>query len=119
MVVDHPHRLTLVRAVHPDHVAEAGSRTDVDHEVANLNYWAYWTGEIGPVRSDDGFMTGTDPSSWYGAQPLTELLDRFRPSSGQVELNVHTAWTMLLAQPLLLQSKPGLRGNDAGGDQQT
>ncbi|GLZ29832.1 hypothetical protein Lesp02_20220 [Lentzea sp. NBRC 105346] len=53
-------------------------------------------------------MTATDPADWPGARPFSELLQRFRPNSGQVELNVHTAWALLLAQPWLLQSRPPL-----------
>ncbi|MGH3710283.1 MAG: hypothetical protein ACRDRQ_19730 [Pseudonocardiaceae bacterium] len=76
---------------------------------ANLNYWAYWIGEIRDVQVDDEFMGSVDPRSWSGAHLLGDLLERLQPGSGHAELNLHTVWALLLAHPALLGSYPRLR----------
>lgn len=82
-------------------------------EQANLNYWAYWVGEIGDVEVDDGFMGRVDPREWGGVRLLAHLLERMRPGSGHAELNVHTVWTLLLAHPALLSEHADLRSATA------
>ncbi len=59
-------------------------------EQANLNYWAYWVGEIDRVEVDDGFMGRIDPRGWAGVRLLGHLLERLHPDSAHVELNIHT-----------------------------
>lgn len=78
-------------------------------EQANLNYWAYWVGEIDGVQVDDEFMGRIDPRGWSGVRLLGHLLERLHPGSGQAELNIHTVWSLLLAHPALLTTHPGLR----------
>jgi transcriptional regulator with XRE-family HTH domain len=39
-------------------------------EQANLNYWAYWVGEIDGVQVDDEFMGRVDPQGWSGVRLL-------------------------------------------------
>jgi transcriptional regulator with XRE-family HTH domain len=82
-------------------------------ERANLNYWAYWVGEIDSVQVDDAFMGRIDPRSWAGARLLGHLLQRLHPCSGHTELNIHTVWALLLAHPALLAHHPGLRSDTA------
>ncbi len=82
-------------------------------EQANLNYWAYWVGEIDGVQVDDEFMGRIDPQSWNGGRLLAHLLEILRPGSGNVELDLHTVWSLLLAHPALLSGYPRLRAATA------
>jgi hypothetical protein len=82
-------------------------------EQANLNYWAYWVGEIDGIQVDDEFMVRVDPRDWSGDRLLGHLLERLHPGSGQAELNIHTVWALLLAHPALLSNHPGLRSATA------
>ena len=82
-------------------------------EQANLNYWAYWVGEIDCVEVDDGFMGRIDPRGWAGVRLLGHLLGRLNPGSAHVELNIHTVWALLLAHPSLLVEHPSLRSEAA------
>ena len=82
-------------------------------ERANLNYWAYWVGEIDSVQADDAFMNRIDPRSWAGVRLLGHLLQRLHPGSGYTELNIHTVWALLLVHPTLLADHPGLRSDTA------
>ncbi|MGH8886907.1 MAG: helix-turn-helix domain-containing protein [Egibacteraceae bacterium] len=78
-------------------------------EVANLNYWAYWVGEIPHIEPDDVFMVVTDVSSWDGSTLLRHLLNRLEVGSEHADLNIHTLWTLLQARPSLLQIHTTLR----------
>jgi len=78
-------------------------------ERANLNYWAYWVGEVDAVCADDTFMTQVAPRHWTGSRLLRHLLRLVRPGSGHLELDVHTLWALLLAQPTLLTRHFDLR----------
>jgi len=82
-------------------------------EQANLNYWAYWVGEIDDIQVDDEFMVRVDPRDWSGDRLLGHLLEHLHPGSGQAELNIHTVWALLLAHPALLSNHPGLRSATA------
>lgn len=79
------------------------------HEVANLNYWAYWLGEVRDIHIDDSFMHDVHPSSWDGAHLLSHLINRINPEADQLDLNVRTLWQLLLARPYLLTERPELR----------
>jgi len=79
-------------------------------EQANLNYWAYWVGEIDTVQVDDTFMSQYDPQSWSGVRLLKHLLELLHQrESGHAELNIHTVWALLVAHPTLLSSHRHLR----------
>ncbi|MCA1673241.1 MAG: transcriptional regulator, partial [Actinobacteria bacterium] len=78
-------------------------------ERANLNYWAYWAGEIDSIQIDDDFMVRVDPRSWSGVRLMGHILQRLRPGSGHADLNIHTVWALLLAHPTLLTNHPALR----------
>ena len=83
-------------------------------EQANLNYWAYWVGEIDQIQVDDDFMGRGDPRGWSGIRLIGHLLERLQPGSGHAELNLHTVWSLLLAHPALLSIDPLLRSATAG-----
>lgn len=78
-------------------------------EQANLNYWAYWVGEIDGIQGDDEFMVRIDPRDWSGVRLLGHLLERLYPGAGNAELDLHTVWALLLVHPVLLGDHPGLR----------
>lgn len=82
-------------------------------EQANLNYWAYWVGEIDTIQINDEFMNHTDPRSWTGYRLVRQLLERLHPGSGHTELNLHTLWALLLTHPALLSYDPSLRSTAA------
>ncbi len=82
-------------------------------EQANLNYWAYWVGEIDGIQVDDEFMGRVDPQGWSGVRLLEHLLKLLHPGSGHAEFNVHTVWALLLAHPTLLSDHPHLRSATA------
>jgi DNA-binding XRE family transcriptional regulator len=82
-------------------------------EQANLNYWAYWVGEIDGIQVDDAFMGRIDPQGWSGGRLLAHLLELLHPGSGQAELDLHTVWALLLAHPALLSDRPHLRSATA------
>lgn len=82
-------------------------------EQANLNYWAYWVGEIDGIQVDDEFMGRADPQGWSGVRLLSHLLELLHPGSGHAELNLHTVWALLLAHPALLSEHPRLRSATA------
>jgi hypothetical protein len=86
------------------------ARATDQQEQANLNYWAYWVGEIDTIQVDDTFMTRCDPQSWTGVRLLQHLLKLLQQrGSGHAELNIHTIWALLVAHPTLLSSHPHLR----------
>lgn len=74
-------------------------------EAANLNYWAYWVGEIPQLQADDSFMAGPiTPGSWSGQRLLGHLADHLTPGLGFSELYIHTLWSLLTVRPHLLQA---------------
>jgi hypothetical protein len=82
--------------------------SDDNQALANLNYWAYWVGEMREIHTDDSFM-GDSGVRWDGVQLLAHLLERLHPSSDQFELYVHTLWRLLLARPNVFDWRPTLR----------
>ncbi len=76
-------------------------------EAANLNYWAYWSGEEpGPATSDE-FMA-SDLGTWRGSALLRHLTDGLRDTNPYVELSIHSVWALLGRRPYLLSDDPVL-----------
>ncbi len=90
----------------------AAGLSEDDQEIANLNYWAYWVGEVGEVYTDDSFM-GDPGARWNGIQLLEHLVERLHPSADQFELYIHTLWRLLLARPNMFDRRPTLRNQAA------
>lgn len=82
---------------------------DIDQEVANLNYWAYWVGETTDTYVDDRFMIDAAAHRWNGARVLEDLSPRVRTGSPYLPLNAHTLWALVLARPRVLEDNSGLR----------
>ncbi len=83
--------------------------TDDKQEAANLNYWAYWIGEITDTSVDDSFMTEPPRHRWSGLRLLEHLAPRVCPGSPHLSLNAHTLWALVLARPRVLEEQPRLR----------
>jgi hypothetical protein len=82
---------------------------DDDQDTANVNYWAYWVGEIGDTQVDDRFMTEVPTRPWSGALLLEHLVPRVREGSPHLALNAHTLWALILSRPRVLEEQPHLR----------
>lgn len=87
----------------------AGMEPGSKREVANLNYWAYWIGELREDQVDDQFMLNIDPRSWGGVHLLQHLTQRIAPTSPHLPLNLHTLYTLVASRPSLLTDWPQLR----------
>jgi hypothetical protein len=105
-------------------LAAAGDSTHlydfVDHmtkgaaETANLNYWAYWIGELSDEQSSDAFMMVADARSWTGARLLRHLVNRLAPDSPHLPLNLCTLHALVASRPSLLNERPAVRTSLAG-----
>jgi hypothetical protein len=80
-------------------------------EVANLNYWAYWTGELADDQTSDDFMADDDPGHWAGVRVVRHLTTRLDPASSHLPLNLHTVHTLVVSRPVLLTGWPGIRAS--------
>lgn len=77
-------------------------------EIANLNYWAYWIGELVDDQVDDAFMMRTDSRSWGGVQLMRHLIERLDVTAPQLRLNLHTLHSLVALRPSLLTEWPQL-----------
>ena len=87
---------------------------DESEEVANLNYWAYWIGELSDEQSNDDFMFDADVRSWSGTRMLHHLLPRLNPDSPHRPLNLATLHALIASRPSLLTDPSGGREALAG-----
>ena len=71
-------------------------------ETANLNYWAFWTGELDDDQQpSDGFIGSASPSSWHGRRIARHLAGRMYGNIGFTELNIHSLWALIRIRPEL------------------
>ncbi|MDX8036486.1 helix-turn-helix transcriptional regulator [Lentzea sp. BCCO 10_0856] len=102
--------VALASAGEPTQIHDFVERTADSHaEVANLNYWAYWIGDLSDEQTNDAFMLIDDTRSWTGARLLTHLMDRLAPESAHLPLNLHTLHALVASRPMLLTSRAGVR----------
>jgi hypothetical protein len=80
--------------------------TDARAEVANLNYWAHWIGELSDDQTTDAFMLDADTRSWMGVRLLSHLANRLEPDSPHLPLNLHTLHALIASRPSLLSGRP-------------
>jgi transcriptional regulator with XRE-family HTH domain len=74
-------------------------------EVANLNYWAYWLGEISEPQLADVFMVRLDLDSWHGDRLLQHLMGRLTSTNPYVDVVCHTLWALIIRKPSLLHTR--------------
>jgi hypothetical protein len=78
-------------------------------DTANLNYWAFWAGEISEQQTSDTFISATSLTSWHGGRLARHLADRMHGNIGFTELNIHSLWALIRARPQLAPPlTPGL-----------
>ncbi|MGH3736240.1 MAG: helix-turn-helix domain-containing protein [Micromonosporaceae bacterium] len=82
--------------------------TDTRAEVANLNYWAHWIGELNEEQTSDAFMSDADTRSWTGVRLLQHLMNRLEPDSPHLPLNLHTLHALIASRPSLLSGRPAV-----------
>jgi hypothetical protein len=83
-------------------------------EVTNLNYWAYWIGELAGDRTTDDFMAADDPRQWVGVKLLRHLTVRLDIASPHLPLNLHSVHALVATRPALLTGWPCARASLAG-----
>ena len=76
-------------------------------QAANLNYWAYWIGEVPETHSSDDFMAG-DLGPWSGAALLRRLAANLVASEPLADLYAHSLWALLERRGRLLEADPKL-----------
>ncbi|WP_239157507.1 hypothetical protein [Actinocatenispora thailandica] len=74
-------------------------------ELAGLNYWAFWVGEIDQQQPDDSYMADSS-LRWRGAVLLRHIVDRLDADHAFIDLNVHTLWALLQARPGVAVAEP-------------
>ncbi|MFC7617065.1 multiprotein-bridging factor 1 family protein [Actinokineospora soli] len=87
--------------------------TDTSAEIANLNYWAHWVGELDDEQISDSFMLQQDTRSWAGTRLLDHLTTRLRPDSPHLPLNLHTLHALVASRPSLLAGRPAVRASSS------
>lgn len=84
---------------------------DTRADVANLNYWAHWIGELNDEQTSDAFMMGNDTRSWTGVRLLHHLTNRLEPTGPHVPLNLYTLHTLIASRPSILGGRPVVRAS--------
>ncbi|MFF4192183.1 helix-turn-helix domain-containing protein [Nonomuraea sp. NPDC001831] len=68
-------------------------------EVANLNYWAYWLGEVGEPQPADTFMIELRPDAWRGTELLRHLTGKLNSANPYLDVVAHTLWALVMLRP--------------------
>ena len=83
-------------------------------QAANLNYWAYWIGEVPETHSSDEFMAG-DLDPWSGAALLRRFAANLIVTEPLADLYAHSLWALLERRGRLLEADPQLARSLASG----
>jgi transcriptional regulator with XRE-family HTH domain len=83
-------------------------------QAANLNYWAYWIGEVPETHSSDEFMAG-DLGPWSGGALLRRFAANLIVTEPLADLYAHSLWALLERRGRLLEADPQLARSLAGG----
>jgi transcriptional regulator with XRE-family HTH domain len=91
----------LTRAGDPEPMRRfiADQLSDETAEAANLNYWAFWTGEISEPQASDAFIGALPLDAWHGRRVARHLVDRLHGNIGFLELNIHSLWALIRIRP--------------------
>lgn len=74
-----------------------------EFEMANLNYWAYWAGELrGRQRSQEFMVNPKAFQSWTGTTLIPRLTNKLVASNPNLELNIHSV-AVLLTRAITIQ----------------
>ncbi|MFI6499819.1 hypothetical protein [Nonomuraea typhae] len=68
-------------------------------EIANLNYWAYWLGEVTEPQTSDLFMVNLTSKTWRGTQLLRHLASKLHAGNPYVDVVVHSLWALVMLRP--------------------
>jgi hypothetical protein len=98
-----PHPGSALCATSRARPTSTGSRPS---ERANLNYWAFWTGDFDEQQTCDAFISSTPLSAWHGDRLMRHLLDRLHGNIGFLELNIHTLWSLIQVRPEMIRDTP-------------
>jgi transcriptional regulator with XRE-family HTH domain len=74
-------------------------------EMANLNYWAYWLGEVREPQLADTFMVELNPDVWRGTELLKHLIGKLDSSNPYVDVVAHTLWALVMFRPSALDTQ--------------
>ena len=83
-------------------------------QAANLNYWAYWIGEVPETHSSDEFMAG-DLGPWSGAALLRRFAANLVAAEPLADLYAHSLWALLERRGRLLEADAQLARSLANG----
>ena len=81
-----------------------------DCQTANLNYYAYWVGEIPETYHSDSFMV-TERPTWQGTTLLSRLLDNMLSSEKialDIDMYVQSIWSLLHQRVSIVSENPQL-----------
>jgi len=81
--------------------------SDGKEEIANLNYWAFWTGELDDQQATDEFIGATTLDGWHGGQLVRHLAARLHGNIGFTELNIRSLHTLIRVRPALAHPVAG------------
>ena len=88
-----------------------GGHSSDSCEIANLNYLAYWAGELSPIQTSNDFMTSASLfRSWTGAKVLQRLTGKLDIAHPDIILNLHSTAVLVKRSVTihLLESDPEL-----------
>jgi hypothetical protein len=76
-------------------------------EAANLNYWAFWAGELDEQQTSDEFIGSSSSLSWHGGRLVRHLAGRLHGNVGFTELNIRSLHTLIRVRPALARLVAG------------
>lgn len=78
-----------------------------EFEMANLNYWAYWAGELRDRQRSQEFMVNSKAfQAWTGTTLIPRLTNKLMASNPNLELNIHSV-AVLLTRAITIQVLEG------------
>lgn len=78
-----------------------------NHDLAQLNYWAYWLGESPVMHSRDEDVFLAPQRDWNGGRLMEHLVQRL-DEVGHADLNIHSLWSLVRSRRNLLADHPGV-----------